>query len=179
MKVRICLLLGLIMSTIIYAANLVGTCISIVGLFALLGGDSTVFNAAIFMTAAVMIFTMIFCLLGLIFSAVSFKRVSMEPQKFEQNKGMLITVVVFDILVALLLCYGFVEGISATSVIYLVALIASVVLIIVDIARNKKLLTDATVSTADLSVKQSTAEVSGAENKEEVSVAENKTDTKS
>ena len=103
----------------------------------------------------------------------------MEPQKFAQNKGMLITVVVFDILVALLLCYGFIEEISATSVIYLVALIASVVLIIVDIARNKKLLTDATVSTADVSVRQSTAEVSGAENKEEVSVAENKTDTKS
>lgn len=145
---RVSLLIGLILSTILYSWCIIS---SFIGFTSLLGYASSgnvdndfVNNGgiAVFFILGIML---IFCILGVIFSGVSFSRVSMSPEKFQYKKGLPITVVVFNfIFVGFYLLYliifsltGIIASIDIFMVIWMLCFIASSVLIIVDLARNK------------------------------------------
>ena len=149
---RICLLIGLILSTVLYAYYAISCLVGIVGVVGMISGASgdAVFQTAGFMTIAIMAVMIIFGILGLIFSSVSFNRVAMDPQKMAGKKGLPITVAVFNFILAILILIGLTEGVDALSIICLLCFIASAVLIIVDVARNKTLLNKQNVQTSEV-----------------------------
>ena len=95
--------------------------------FSILGtvGADPTFNAAGAITIGIMALMTIFGLLGVIFSAISFTRVGMDPEKFANKKGLPITIE---------------SGFDVLSLFCLFGFIAAAVLILVDIVKNKKLI---------------------------------------
>ena len=71
---RICLLIGLILSTILYAYYTISCFIGIIGVAGIMGGsgyaDDAVFQTAGIMTIGIMVVMIIFGILGLIFSSI-------------------------------------------------------------------------------------------------------------
>lgn len=143
-NLRICLLIGLIFSTILYTYYLISTFIAMIAVAGIMSGGETVsdalVNSAGVITLGIMFLMGVFGLLGLIFSSVSFTRVGVEPEVLAKKKGLPITVVVFNFILAFFIIIGLTEGVDFLSIICLLGFIASSVLIIVDIVRNKKLL---------------------------------------
>ena len=157
---RICLLIGLILSTVLYAYYAISCLVGIVGVIGMISGASgdAVFQTAGFMTIAIMVVMIIFGVLGLIFSSVSFNRVAMDPKKMAGKKGLPITVSVFNFILAVLILIGLTEGVDALSIICLIGFIASAVLLIIDIARNKTLLNKQNVQTPNIENQESVKE---------------------
>ena len=159
-KTRVCLLIGLILSTICYALYTVVSLIGMFGIFGILTSGDAILNMAGFIYLGIMLLVFIFCLLGLIFSGISFTRVGMAPEKFAEKKGMPKTVIVFNFIIAVLLLIGVIQEVNVLSIIVLLALIASAILMIVDIRKNKKLLANATQPEPKVEEEQKEAEVS-------------------
>ena len=159
---RICLLIGLILSTILYAYYTISCFVGIIGVAGIMSGsgnvDDAVFQTAGIMTIGIMVVMIIFGILGLIFSSVSYNRVSMDPKKMAGKKGLPITVSVFNFILAVLILIGLTEGVDALSIICLIGFIASAVLIIIDIARNKTLLNKQNVQTPNNEIQESVKE---------------------
>ena len=74
------------------------------------------------------------------------------------KKGLPITVSVFNFILAVLILIGLTEGVDALSIICLIGFIASAVLIIVDVARNKTLLNKQNVQTPNIENQESVKE---------------------
>ena len=130
------------------------------GIFGILTSGDAILNMAGFIYLGIMLLVFIFCLLGLIFSGISFTRVGMAPEKFAEKKGMPKTVIVFNFIIAVLLLIGVIQEVNVLSIIVLLALIASAILMIVDIKKNKKLLANATQPEPKVEEEQKEAEVS-------------------
>lgn len=139
---RICLLIGLILSLALFAYYTISSFIGMTAVFSILGtvGADPTFNAAGAITIGIMVLMTIFGLLGVIFSAISFTRVGMDPEKFANKKGLPITIVVFDFILAFFILVGFASGFDVLSLFCLFGFIAAAVLILVDIVKNKKLI---------------------------------------
>ena len=137
---RICLLIGLILSLALFAYYTISSFIGMTAVFSILGtvGADPTFNAAGAITIGIMALMTIFGLLGVIFSAISFTRVGMDPEKFANKKGL--TIVVFDFILAFFILVGFASGFDVLSLFCLFGFIAAAVLILVDIVKNKKLI---------------------------------------
>lgn len=157
---RICLLIGLILSTVLYAYYAISCLVGIVGVIGMISGASgdAVFQTAGIMTIGIMVVMIIFGILGLIFSSISFNRVAMDPKKMAGKKGLPITVSVFNFILAVLILIGLTEGVDALSIICLIGFIASAVLLIIDIARNKTLLNKQNVQTPNIENQESVKE---------------------
>lgn len=154
------LLIGLILSTICYALYTVVSLLGMFGIFGILTSGDAILNMAGFIYLGIMLLVFIFCLLGLIFSGISFTRVGMAPEKFAEKKGMPKTVIVFNFIIAVLLLIGVIQEVNVLAIIVLLALIASAILMIVDIKKNKKLLANATQPEPKVEEGQKEAEVS-------------------
>lgn len=143
-KIRICFLIGIILSTVAFAYFTISSFMGVIAVASIMtGGDSlgeAMVNMAGILTMGIMVIMIAFGVLGLIFSAVSFTRVKMEPEKFANKKGMPITVIVFDFIMIFLIFLTLFQEFDVLSFIFLLAFVAAAVLIIVDLARNKKLL---------------------------------------
>lgn len=143
---RVCLLIGLILSIIIYIYLAASSFISAIAVFSLFGagGGETITGAIVNMAGIIalgaLIISVVIAVLGAIFAGVSFKRVTMQPSKFEENKGKLITVIVFNIITAAIFVYAIIQEFNVLSLLSAIALVAGVVLIAIDMKRNKKLL---------------------------------------
>ena len=140
---RVCLLIGLILSIIIYIYLAASSFIAAIAVFSLFGagGGETVTGAILNMAGIIalgaLIIPLVIAVLGAIFSGVSFKRVTMQPSKFEENKGKLITVIVFNIITVAIFVYGLIQEFNVLSLLSAIALVAGVVLIAIDMKRNK------------------------------------------
>lgn len=97
-------------------------------------------NLVYFIVIGAYIIIMIFALLGLIFSAVSLSRCNLSPSEFYEKKGMVIATLVFNILVAVLYLISLFTAFNFVALIMLLVFVVSSVFIIVDLAKNKKLL---------------------------------------
>ncbi len=143
---RVCLLIGLILSIIIYIYLAASSFIAVIAMFSLIGAGSgetvtgAILNMAGIIALGALIIPLVIAVLGTIFAGVSFKRVTMQPSKFEENKGKLITVIVFNIITAAIFVYGLIQEFNVLSLLSAIALVAGVVLIAIDMKRNKKLL---------------------------------------
>lgn len=144
-NLKVCLLIGLILSTILYAYLAISVFIGIFASTSIINNAASIGEAfaapAIAVTIALMIIILIFALIGLVFTAICFKKISMPPSEFDQAKKLLITVVIFNIIFSIFFLYGIIQSEpDAMTIIVLIGIIASTVLIIIDIVRNKKLL---------------------------------------
>lgn len=163
---RVCLLIGLILSTATFAYMLISSILAMIAASAVITGADSLGEAftapALVITIGVMAIMAIFALLGLIFSAINFSRVSMSPEKFAEKKGKLVATIVFDFLLLAFTLFGLFqsaeEGIDALVILCIVAMIASPVLIIIDMKRNKKLLEKHSAQTEEQPAKQEAAE---------------------
>lgn len=135
---KICLLIGLILSMVLFVYYTVSSFIVMVGIFGMMGTGDPVFNTAVGMTIGIIIPMVIFGILGIIFTGISFTRLKMDAQTFANKKGMPITVAVFNFILGLLILIGLFDSVDVLSVICLIGFIASAVLIIVAISLNKK-----------------------------------------
>lgn len=166
---RVCLLIGLILSIIIYIYLAVSSFFAVIAMFSLIGagGGETVTGAIVNMAGIIalgaLIIPLVIAVLGAIFSGVSFNRVTMQPSKFEENKGKLITVIVFNIITAAIFVYGLIQEFNVLSLLSAIALVAGVVLIAIDMKRNKKLLSKQSEQTSTENVV--TTENTNVENK--------------
>lgn len=133
------LLTGLILSIIAYVAIFVAYFLSIVTLLGLAGQEALV-DTAIALVIVMAILVMIFSLLGLIFAAVSISRCKLSPQEFAGKKGLIITTFVFNVIIAVFLLIGLINTFSALTLILLIVMILAAVFIMIDVAKNKKLL---------------------------------------
>ena len=144
---RVCMLIGLILSTVCFAYMLATSVYLFMTSSIFVGSADSLAEAfasiAVIVVAVVMVVMAIFSLLGLIFSAVSFTRVTMPPEKFAQKKGMPVAVIVFSLITLILDLFAIFQndaGINALSIISMIIFLLSPILIIIDLARNKKLL---------------------------------------
>lgn len=141
---RVCLLIGLILSTALYAYYTVTSFIGMLAMFSMFSTGNTIGDAVLnsmgIIGVGVMLLMFVFSLLGLIFSSLGFSKVGMTPEKFQEKKGKLTKIVVFNFILAALILYGLFEAVEVLSIIFLIAFIAASVLIIIDQKRNKKLL---------------------------------------
>lgn len=135
------LLTGLILSIIAYVAIFVAYLLSIVTLLGLAGQEALV-DTAIALVIVMAILVMIFSLLGLIFAAVSISRWKLSPQEFAGKKGLIITTFVFNVIIAVFLLIGLINTFSALTLILLIVMILAAVFIMIDVAKNKKLLAE-------------------------------------
>ncbi len=144
-NLKVCLLIGLILSTILYAYLAISVFIGIFASTSIINNANSIGEAfaapAIAATIALMIIILIFALIALIFTAICFKKISMPPSEFDQAKKLLITVIIFNIIFSIFFLYGIIQsGPDAITIIALIGIIISTVLIIIDIVKNKKLL---------------------------------------
>ena len=157
-KARVCLLIGLILSTICYALYTVVSLIGMFGIFGMLSSGDAILNMAGYIYLGIILLVFIFCLLGLVFSSISFTRVGMAPEKFAEKKGIPTTIIVFNFIIAVLLLIGVIQEVNVLSIFVLLALVASAILMIVDIKKNKKLLANAAQCEPRVEEKQKEAE---------------------
>lgn len=144
-NLKVCLLIGLILSTILYAYLAISVFIGIFASTSIINNADSIGEAfvapAIAATIALMVIILIFALIALIFTAICFKKISMPPSEFDQAKKLLITVIIFNIIFSIFFLYGIIQsGPDAITIIALIGIIISTVLIIIDIVKNKKLL---------------------------------------
>ena len=144
-NLKVCLLIGLILSTILYAYLAISVFIGIFASTSIINNANSIGEAfvapAIAATIALMVIILIFALIALIFTAICFKKISMPPSEFDQAKKLLITVIIFNIIFFIFFLYGIIQsGPDAITIIALIGIIISTVLIIIDIVKNKKLL---------------------------------------
>ena len=144
-NLKVCLLIGLILSTILYAYLAISVFIGIFASTSIINNANSIGEAfvapAIAATIALMVIILIFALIALIFTAICFKKISMPPSEFDQAKKLLITVIIFNIIFSIFFLYGIIQsGPDTITIIALIGIIISTVLIIIDIVKNKKLL---------------------------------------
>ena len=135
---KICLLIGLILSMVLFVYYTVSSFIGMMAVFGMMGTGDPVFETAGMITIGMIVLMAVFGILGIIFTGISFTRLKMDAQTFANKKGMPITVAVFNFILGFLILIGLFEGVDVLSVICLIGFIASAVLIIVAIVLNKK-----------------------------------------
>lgn len=135
---KICLLIGLILSMVLFVYYTVSSFVGMMAVFGMMGTGDPVFETAGMITIGMIVLMVIFGVLGIIFTGISFTRLKMDAQTFANKKGMPITVAVFNFILGLLILIGLFDSVDVLSVICLIGFIASAVLIIVAISLNKK-----------------------------------------
>ena len=135
------LLTGLILSLLAYIAIFISYLFSIVAVTGLLG-DLAVVDTAVMLVIVMAILIMIFALLGLIFASVSISRWKLSPQEFAGKKGLIITTFVFNVIIAVLLLVSLFSTFDVFTLVLLLVMVLAAVFIMVDVAKNKKLLTE-------------------------------------
>lgn len=132
-------LIGSILGTV---ANAIYTCIAIYSVLILAlamniagsqegGGEvAAVAGFAIVLLVAILVF----CVLALIFDAMSISAWNKDAAGYKKKKGIVITSVVFDLLTAVFLLVNF----SVLNILFSLVLIAASVLKIVDLANENK-----------------------------------------
>lgn len=140
------LLAGLIISLLLYTAELIYSFVTMLAAISALtmatgisAADSIFDVAGIIMIGAAVI-TIVFSLLGLIFSAVSIPRYKLSASDFQEKKGLIVTVVVFNFIVIALALFSLISELNVVSLILMIAFLVASILLIVDLSKNKKLL---------------------------------------
>lgn len=132
---------GLLISLFAYIGS-VALCaflvITYISVAASVGNEIT--NIVYFIIIALSVVIMIFALLGLIFSAISLSRCNLPASAFFEKKGMVITTLVFNILIIALYVFSLATAFNVETLIVALTFAIASALIIVDLARNKKLL---------------------------------------
>lgn len=117
---------------------------SIIVLFGLIGiaidETESINKTAWAIILGVIVVLMIFSITGLVFASLSFKKVNLLPTEFKKQTGFIITTLVLDGITILLSIIGMTSGLDASSLIFIFALIAAFILIIIDLANNKNLI---------------------------------------
>ena len=136
-------------------------------------------GAAVFVMA-IYILILAFCVLGLVFSAVSITRVKLSPVEFNRRKGMVLTSFIFDIIIIVFTIIGLTSGFDVLSFIMALCLICAAVFIMLDYAKNPKLMAQASATQAnapvDVNVQPQDANVDEVKTEEETQDSEEKKD---
>ena len=133
------LLSGLIVNIICFAILSISGIINIFAVAAALSGvDVSGAESMIVFVFLVYILLLAFCILGIVFSAVSIARLRLSPSEFAKKRGMIITAFVFDIIIVVLILIGLISTFSVLSLIMALILICAAVFIMLDTLRNNK-----------------------------------------
>lgn len=132
---------GLLISLLSYLGSL-AICAFLVITYLSIGAsaETNFMDSILIIIIGVYAIIMIFALLGLIFSAVSLSRCNLAPTSFYEKKGIVIATLVFNILVTILFIISLFSAFNVVTLVILLLFVVSTIFIIVDLARNKKLL---------------------------------------
>ncbi len=140
------LLAGLIISLLLYVGETIFsfvTMLAAIQAFTMQTGTSITdaFSDTIgIILIGVGVITIVFSLLGLIFSAVSIPRCRLSASDFQEKKGLIVTVVVFNFIIIALALISLISKLEVASLILMLAFLVASILLIVDLSKNKKLL---------------------------------------
>ena len=140
------LLAGLIISLLLYVGETIFsfvTMLAAIPAFTMKTGTSITdaFSDTIgIILIGVGVITIVFSLLGLIFSAVSIPRCRLSASDFQEKKGLIVTVVVFNFIIIALALISLISELNVVSLILMLAFLVASILLIVDLSKNKKLL---------------------------------------
>ena len=141
---RVCLFIGLILNVLLFTYMTISIIIGLVSAVDLVTNPDSLGEAfaaiAVVITIMLMIIILIITALGILFSSLCFNRVRMAPDKFSKKNKMLKTIIVYNVLVILFSIYSLIQTLDLMTIISLVGFIASSILIIIDMKKNKKLL---------------------------------------
>ena len=141
---RVCLFIGLILNVLLFTYMTISIIIGLVSAVDLVTNPDSLGEAfaaiAVVITIMLMIIILIITALGILFSSLCFNRVRMDPDKFSKKNKMLKTIIVYNVLVILFSIYSLIQTLDLMTIISLVGFIASSILIIIDMKKNKKLL---------------------------------------
>ena len=139
-------LIAIIMATVVFAIqlilNIMDFVVIISALSAYSGDFTSVEMASLAMVLALYIFLLAFIVVAFILTILMFKYVNASPEEYAKKKGTTIAAIVFNFLVMILLIISFVGatnvGTLIFSIICFIALVVATVMIIVDLATEKK-----------------------------------------
>lgn len=133
------LLSGLIVNIICFAILSISCIINIFAVAAALSGvDVSGAEGTIVFVFLVYILLLAFCILGIVFSAVSITRLRLSPSEFAKKRGMIITAFVFNVIIVVLTLIGLISSFNVLSLIMALILICAAVFIMLDTLRNNK-----------------------------------------
>lgn len=139
-------LIAIIMATVVFAIqlilNIMDFVVIISALSAYSGDFTSVEMASLAMVLALYIFLLAFIVVAFILTILMFKYVNASPEEYAKKKGTTIAAIVFNFLVMILLVISFIGasnvGTLIFSIICFIALVVATVMIIVDLATEKK-----------------------------------------
>ena len=139
-------LIAIIMATVVFGIQLILNTMDFVVIISALSaysGDFTsVEMASLGMVLALYIFLLAFIVVAFILTILMFKYVNASPEEYAKKKGTTIAAIVFNFLVMILLVISFIGasnvGTLIFSIICFIALVVATVMIIVDLATEKK-----------------------------------------
>ena len=140
------LLAGLIISLLLYVGETIYsfvTMLAAISALTVVTGSSvtdSIFDVAGIIMIGAGVITIVFSLLGLIFSAVSIPRCKLSASDFQEKKGLIVTVVVFNFIIIALALISLISELNVVSLILMLAFLVASILLIVDLSKNKKLL---------------------------------------
>lgn len=168
---RINTMVGTIMGTVANAYQLVVNLISAFALFGLLADISSGTSmAGVLPTILLILLFVAVIVVAFILTCRIFKYMNAAPETYESKKGLIIAAIVFNFLVVILLCIGGFEGTAfgiIMNVLCLLVLVATNVLLIVDMCLEKK-------RVAEMNKKDDSIPAEAPEVAEAVKVAEEK-----
>lgn len=133
------LLSGLIVNIICFAILSISCIINIFAVAAALSGvDVSGAEGTIVFVFLVYILLLAFCILGIVFSAVSITRLRLSPSEFAKKRGMIITAFVFNVIIVVLTLIGLISSFNVLSLIMALILICAAVFIMLDTLKNNK-----------------------------------------
>ena len=95
-------------------------------------------NAVLGFVMIIMIILTAFCVVSLVLNAISISGFACTPEKYVRKRGVIITAIVFNILVALYILYSVFVSFSILNLLIGIVLVAASVLYIVDLCLEKK-----------------------------------------
>ena len=172
------LLAGLIINIVCFAILSIGSLVLVFAAAQVLSDINVSDTGAAVFVMAIYILILAFCVLGLIFSAISITRVKLSPVEFNRRKGMVLTSFIFDIIIIVFTIIGLTSGFDTLSFIMALCLICAAVFIMLDYAKNPKLMAQAsaTQANAQVNVQPQDANVDEVKAEEETQASEEKKD---
>lgn len=178
------LLAGLIINIVCFAILSIGSLVLVFAAAQVLSDINASDTGAAVFVMAIYILILAFCVLGLVFSAVSITRVKLSPVEFNRRKGMVLTSFIFDIIIIVFIIIGLTSGFDVLSFIMALCLICAAVFIMLDYAKNPKLMTQASATQANapvdanaqVNVQPQDANVDEVKTEEETQASEEKKD---
>lgn len=88
--------------------------------------------------ALILLITLALSIISLVFNAIAISAWNKKPEAYKKKRGIIITAIVFNFIVVLLLIIGMTgKTVGVFDIIFMISLIATNVLAIVDLAREK------------------------------------------